>query len=194
MKPAKSLKMVTLQEGSGVQAKLGDVVQLRCHCRYSRGEVLFSNEVDAPYQARLGARDAFVGLEQGSLGMRVGGVRQVKVPPNLTYYERNVYPAVSDRSVLHYEIELLQISGEWDSTLHLRASPIYSDSTKELARRYEALTPTVEPDLEFQRLQAQLFEQAEREYREHLAERKSSDHPSDENGPAAGGERLDVRH
>ena len=177
MKPAKSLKMISLEEGSGAQAKAGDIVQLRCRCRLSRGELLFSNEGDAPYQVRLGARDAFVGVEQGALGMRVGGVRQVKVPPNLTYYERNVYPALSDRSVLYYEIELLRITGEWDSTLHLRVSPIYSDSTKELARRYEALAPAVEPDSEYQRLQAQLFGQAEREYREHMAGRGGSDQP-----------------
>ena len=165
MKPAKSLKITDIRCGSGTESKLGDVVHLSCKCIFRGGDSLFSSEDDAPYQIRLGARDAFVGIEQGGMGMKVRGLRKVKVPPNLTYHERAMYPELSERAVLYYEIELLKIVATWDNTLHIRCSPIYSHATKELEKRFRALIPTTESTSEFQILAAKMYSQAESEYR-----------------------------
>lgn len=168
MKTAKSLKIIDDDEGTGSEAKLGDIVHVGCACRFKNGNVLFSSDSDGLYQINLGARNAFVGLEQGSLGMRKGGRRRVKVPPNLTYYERKVYPDLSENAVLYYDIELIEIIDTWDNTLHIRSSPIYSEATKELEKRFQTLTPSTDIESEFQKVQSELFSQAEQEYRKYI--------------------------
>ena len=142
MKPAKSLKIFDESEGTGSEAKPGDIVHVRCSCHFKNGNILFSSDSDGLYQIRLGARDAFVALEQGTIGMRKGGRRSVKTPPNLTCLERKVYPGLSENSVLYYDIELMEITDKWDNTLHIRSSSIYSESTKELEEQFLSLTPS----------------------------------------------------
>jgi len=134
MKLAKGLKITDLRMGEGHEVALQDIVQFHCTCRLSKGDVAFTTRKEAPYQVRVGARDAFVALDQGLIGMRVGGLRQIKVPPHLTYYERKAYPNLPEAAVLIYEIELIRVTEHWDNTLHIRESSIYSEEAKALER------------------------------------------------------------
>jgi peptidylprolyl isomerase len=65
---------------------------------------------------RIGQRRAFPGIEYGVVGMAVGGLRSVRVSPQLTHYEQKVLPDVPPNVALRYEIELLRISGRWDNS------------------------------------------------------------------------------
>ena len=168
MKQAKSLKIIDECEGDGSEAKLGDIVHVWCSCRFKNGNILFSSDSVGLYQIRLGARDAFVALEQGTIGMRKGGRRSVKAPPNIIYYERNVYPELSEKTVLYYNIQLMEITDQWDNTLHIRTSSIYSESTKKLGKQFRRLTPSTEKESEFQKIQSKLFKQANEEYRKYM--------------------------
>ncbi|MCX6916056.1 MAG: FKBP-type peptidyl-prolyl cis-trans isomerase [Verrucomicrobia bacterium] len=181
MKLAKGLKITDLRVGEGREVALQDIVHVHCTCRLSKGEVAFTTREEAPYQVRVAARNTFVALDQGLIGMRVGGLRQIKVPPHLTYYERKAYPNLPEAAVLIYEIELIRVPEHWDNTLHIRESPLYSGETKALERQWRSLEPSTDPLSEFQRVQEALFSHAQRDYDRHTRTKPNAP-PND--GPA----------
>ena len=70
----------------------------------------FDSSVDRsePFSFTIGAREDILGWDQGVAGMRVGGKRQLEIPPNLAYGSsaRGSIPA---NSTLVFEIELLKV-------------------------------------------------------------------------------------
>ena len=72
----------------------------------SRGAQFDSSIGGTPFTFVLGANQVIDGWDQGVPGMRVGGVRQLVIPPSLAYGEtrRNQIPA---NATLVFEIELV---------------------------------------------------------------------------------------
>ncbi len=62
-----------------------------------------------PFSVDLGKGYLIRGFEQGVTGMRVGGVRRVRIPPHLAYGERGKPPTVPPQSALTFELELLDV-------------------------------------------------------------------------------------
>ena len=88
--PPAELKVTDIWEGDGGTAKAGDTVQVHCvGVAYSTGE-----EFDAswdrgdPLEFQLGAGRVIAGWDQGVQGMKVGGRRQLIIPPDLAYGNR----------------------------------------------------------------------------------------------------------
>ena len=100
--------------GVGPEAQVGDLVTVDFECRLSRGEVLFSSEKHGASQIRVGARDVAVGIEQGVIGMRAGGVREVRVPPQLAHIERQSMPDLPETAVLFYTLRVQNVLGSGD--------------------------------------------------------------------------------
>jgi peptidylprolyl isomerase len=63
----------------------------------------------------VGKRMTLPAFAYGVPGMRVGGIRQVRLAPNITYYERGSNPQLPPNVALRYEIELLGIADRWDN-------------------------------------------------------------------------------
>lgn len=120
MTHAKGIRVKDIVEGSGRVAEKGKVVLVHFDCRLSRGDVVFSSRAELPHQIAIGKRRYYIGLEQGVVGMRVGGKREIKVSPNLTYYERIEFPHLPEGAVLRYEVELLRVRDRWDNSFELR--------------------------------------------------------------------------
>ena len=120
MKIPVSLQITDIVVGTGRPVVPGDVAICHCRCTRSKGDVVFDSDQDGPYPIRVGARDGFVGIEYGLLGMKIGGKRTVTVPPNLTYYERRTYPDLSDSSMLVYHLTLVSLGEKWDPEMELR--------------------------------------------------------------------------
>lgn len=120
MKPPLSLKITDTHPGTGRKVVLGDVAVCRCRCTRHHGDLVYASPDKEPYIVRVGARDYCVGVEYGLLGMQCGGVRKVKVPPNLTYVERKLFTDIPDDVVLVYELELIELREKWDAGMESR--------------------------------------------------------------------------
>lgn len=69
-----------------------------------------SRERRQPFAFPLGAGHVIKGWERGVVGMRVGGLRRLVIPPALAYGSRNVGNGViPPNSTLLFEIELLAV-------------------------------------------------------------------------------------
>ncbi len=71
----------------------------------------FDSSLDAgqPYTFKLGAGDVIEGWDRGIEGMRVGGKRELIIPPHLAYGEKGAPPAIPPNSVLDFEVQLLEV-------------------------------------------------------------------------------------
>jgi peptidylprolyl isomerase len=54
-------------------------------------------------------------IAYGVTGMRVGGVRSVRVSPKFTFNERDRNPDLPPTAMLRYEIELFEVTDKPDS-------------------------------------------------------------------------------
>ena len=119
------LKYIDHQVGDGDEAVEGRTVEVHftgwLYVNGKRG-VMFENSVDLdegePLSFKLGAREVLSGLDEGVQGMRVGGKRELIIPPELGYGRRGASagltssgarPAIPPDATLNFEIELLRV-------------------------------------------------------------------------------------
>ena len=71
----------------------------------------FDSSVDRgqPFQFRLGAGSVIGGWDEGVAGMKIGGKRELIIPPNLGYGSRGAGGVIPPNATLNFEIELLNI-------------------------------------------------------------------------------------
>jgi FKBP-type peptidyl-prolyl cis-trans isomerase len=73
-----------LQAGNGEPADSGTVVEVHYVGQLADGRTFAATD-RKPFAFRLGADQVIAGWEDGVLGMRVGGRRQLVIPPHLGY-------------------------------------------------------------------------------------------------------------
>ena len=106
---AKRLSGLEIEEkkvGSGAAAERGDIVTVRYTGYLNRGDVFLA---ETTASIILGARRAIAGFERGVEGMKVGGIRRIRVSPHLAYREAGIPGVVPPNAVLIFEVELLAI-------------------------------------------------------------------------------------
>lgn len=93
--------------GTGPVIATGDSVSVRYTGWLSNGTQFDTNtSAAAPYGVRLGAHGVIPGWEEGLPGMRVGGTRQILIPPALAYgvYQ---YGPIPGNSVLVFTVQVV---------------------------------------------------------------------------------------
>lgn len=107
--PPAVLEVTDIWEGEGPVAKPGDTVQVHyVGVAYSTGE-----EFDAswnrgdPLEFRLGVGQVIAGWDQGVQGMRVGGRRQLIIPPDLAYGDRGAGRSIAPGETLIFVCDLV---------------------------------------------------------------------------------------
>lgn len=110
--PPKQLEEKELIEGTGPEAKSGDKVTVQyVGVNYKNGK-----EFDAswnrgePYPFTLGASEVIPGWDQGVEGMKVGGRRELIIPPELGYGESGFPPTIPPNETLVFVIDLLEVN------------------------------------------------------------------------------------
>jgi peptidylprolyl isomerase len=103
------LQVTDIWEGDGPEATAGDTVQVHyVGVAFSTGEEFDSswNRGD-PLQFRLGIGQVISGWDQGVQGMRVGGRRQLVIPPHLAYGDRGAPGAIAPNETLIFVCDLV---------------------------------------------------------------------------------------
>lgn len=110
--PPKKLEVKELEEGSGAEAKAGDKVTVQyVGVDYKNGEEFDSSwSRNEPFPFTLGAGEVIPGWDQGVEGMKVGGRRELIIPPELAYGEAGAPPAIGPNETLVFVIDLLEVS------------------------------------------------------------------------------------
>jgi FKBP-type peptidyl-prolyl cis-trans isomerase len=62
-----------------------------------------------PFEFEIGRGMVIAGWEKGLLGMRVGGIRALTIPPDLAYGKHGAGAKIPPDATLHFEVELLKI-------------------------------------------------------------------------------------
>ncbi|MGN6257226.1 MAG: FKBP-type peptidyl-prolyl cis-trans isomerase [Solirubrobacterales bacterium] len=100
-----------LRKGNGPTAKAGDEVSVQyVGVLYSTGKLFDSSWARGePFSFKLGAHQVIAGWDKGVAGMKVGGRRELIIPPALAYGEEGVYPSIPPRSTLVFVVDLLKV-------------------------------------------------------------------------------------
>jgi FKBP-type peptidyl-prolyl cis-trans isomerase len=71
----------------------------------------FDSSLDrkVPFDFILGAKQVIPGWDEGVEGMKVGGKRELIIPPDLAYGSRAVGGVIPPNSTLNFEVELLKV-------------------------------------------------------------------------------------
>jgi len=109
--PPKQLEVKDIEEGSGATAKAGDVVSVQyVGVGYESGEEFDASwDRGEPFTFQLGAGMVIPGWDQGVEGMKVGGRRELIIPPALAYGEAGSPPAIGPNETLIFVIDLLAV-------------------------------------------------------------------------------------
>ena len=107
--PPTELEISDIWQGDGAVAKAGDTVQVHyVGVAYSTGEEFDASwSRGAPLEFRLGVGQVIAGWDQGVQGMRVGGRRQLIIPPELAYGDRGAGRAIAPGETLIFVCDLV---------------------------------------------------------------------------------------
>ena len=106
------LKIIDLQIGTGREAVANTNVTVHYDGRLEDGkEFDSSRRRDQPFQFRLGAGQVIKGWDEGLVGMKEGGKRQLVIPPELGYGQRGAGGVIPPNATLVFDVELLKVEG-----------------------------------------------------------------------------------
>lgn len=108
---AEDLQITDLVVGTGAEAKAGDTVTVHYTGWLTDGKK-FDSSVDRgdPFVFPLGAGRVIRGWDEGVAGMKVGGKRELVIPPHMGYGSRGAGGVIPPNATLKFEVELLGVN------------------------------------------------------------------------------------
>lgn len=104
------LRYIDVVEGTGAAATTGKTLKVQYTGILEDGTKFDSSrDRNQPFNFTLGARRVIQGWEEGFSTMKVGGRRQLIIPPSLGYGSRGVPPTIPANATLIFDVELLEI-------------------------------------------------------------------------------------
>lgn len=101
-----------IESGTGAAAQAGQTVTVHytgwLYVNDERGKSFDSSRAGPPFTFHLGAGEVIKGWDEGVVGMKVGGVRTLIVPPEAGYGAEGDGP-IPPNSWLLFEVELLAV-------------------------------------------------------------------------------------
>ena len=109
--PPTELQIEDLKPGTGAEAKAGSQLSMNyVGVNYSNGEEFDSSfTAGAPIEFQLGTGAVIPGWDQGIEGMKVGGRRQLVIPPALAYGAQGSPPVIGPNETLVFVVDLLNV-------------------------------------------------------------------------------------
>ena len=113
MMPARNaaLKIHDVKVGKGAVARPGMMVTVHYRGTLTNGKQFdASRDRGQPFTFTLGAGEVIKGWDQGVAGMKVGGKRRLRIPPQLGYGSRAMGTDIPANSTLIFEVDLLKVA------------------------------------------------------------------------------------
>ena len=109
-KTPSGLEYWDIKAGTGPVAQSGQKVKVHYTGWLTDGKK-FDSSVDRgqPFEFMLGAGQVIKGWDQGVAGMKVGGKRQLKIPPDLGYGASGAGGVIPPNATLIFDVELLGV-------------------------------------------------------------------------------------
>ncbi len=109
--PPTTLQIDDIVEGDGPEAKPGDMLSMQyVGVNYADGKQFDASwDNGQPFSFQLGSGQVIKGWDQGIAGMKVGGRRELIVPPDLGYGAQGSPPAIGPNETLVFVVDLLDV-------------------------------------------------------------------------------------
>jgi len=109
------LEYKNLKVGSGSEAQLGDIALIHfvgwLDKKGQRGQEIYNSRIEQePVSFVIGTDKVMQGWNEGVIGMKVGGTRLLRIPPELGYGAKAVEEVVPANAYLQFIIELIEIT------------------------------------------------------------------------------------
>src|ERR1700746_4124347 len=110
VKTDSGLQYWDIKIGLGPFAKAGDHVKVHYTGWLTTGKK-FDSSVDAkpPYEFQLGQGEVIKGWDEGVAGMKVGGKRQLRIPPDLAYGQKGYPGVIPPNATLVFDVQLVDV-------------------------------------------------------------------------------------
>jgi FKBP-type peptidyl-prolyl cis-trans isomerase len=96
--------------GTGATAAAGSTVKVHYSGFLTNGQKFDSSrDRGEPFSFPLGAGQVIKGWDEGVAGMKVGGQRQLRIPPQLGYGTAGAAGAIPPNATLIFDVELLEV-------------------------------------------------------------------------------------
>ena len=107
-KTPSGLEYWDIKVGTGAVAQAGHKVQVDYTGWFTSGKQ-FDSSVGSgkPFEFMLGAGQVIKGWDEGVAGMKVGGKRQLRIPPELAYGAKGYPGAIPPNSTLVFDVQLV---------------------------------------------------------------------------------------
>lgn len=108
-KTASGLQYWDIKEGTGAEAQKGQTVLVHYTGWLTNGKKFDSSVGGKPFPFRIGAGDVIKGWDEGVAGMKVGGKRQLRIPPDLAYGQKGYPGVIPPNSTLIFDVQLMGV-------------------------------------------------------------------------------------
>jgi FKBP-type peptidyl-prolyl cis-trans isomerase len=98
-----------IKVGTGATAASGQKVTVNYTGWLTNGKQFDTSVGKSPFSFKLGANEVIKGWDEGVAGMKVGGKRQLRIPPELGYGSRGFPGVIPANSTLIFDVELLGV-------------------------------------------------------------------------------------
>jgi FKBP-type peptidyl-prolyl cis-trans isomerase len=109
-KTASGLEYWDIKVGTGPAAQTGEHVKVDYTGWLTNGKKFDSSVgTGKPFELMLGAGQVIKGWDEGIVGMKVGGKRQLRIPPDLAYGAKGYPGVIPPNSTLIFDVKLLEV-------------------------------------------------------------------------------------